>query len=227
MSDDGNTILYGYTPCGREVSYTRQQHRERHALKIAPSGKGKTISDANLSLQFIRPYHEEGERREDALFVIDPGGDHAWPLLLEDGCAKLGREFQYFHLGPNFLYTFDPLSSLRAIEDNPVRRAMIVAAGLDLLFEAGYGKSYWMRLSIADLIDAIERMEAMGEEPGLHALARAMEELRHENHRRKELSEALIALRPLLHYPQLKPQPGKPCVDLAKALEERKAVYFN
>jgi hypothetical protein len=227
MSDDGNTIFYGHTPCGREVSFSRQQHRERHALKIAQSGKGKSITDANLSLQFIQPYTEDGERREDALFVIDPGGEHAWPLLLEDGCRKVGRQFEYFHLGPNFRYTFDPLSSLRAIEDNPVRRAMIVAAGLDLLFEAGYGKSYWMRLSIADLIDAIERMEAMGEEPGLHALARAMEALRRENHRRKELSEALIALRPLLHYPQLTHQPGKPSIDIGRALEERTVTYFN
>jgi hypothetical protein len=209
------------------VSFTRQQHRERHALWVAGAGRGKSVSQANISLQLIEPYSENNEIRQDALFVIDHGGEHAWPHLLEEKCNELGRRFQYFHLAPDFHFTFDPLRSLQAIENNHVRRANIVGSGVDLLFEHGYGKSFWSRLSVAHLIDASEHIQAIGEPPGLHAFARALDALRRDRRRSRELSEALLALRPLLHYPQLTDCPGKPTIDIAESIDKGYVTYFN
>lgn len=221
-------IDYGVTASGERITYPRLLHDGKHVRYQGSSGSGKTTNLAYNVQQFLRPYRRDGVITRDYVQVLDFGGSGLMKNLLEEECQRLGVPFKCFHLERDFEFAFDPLISSGAFRGNAARQAMCVCSS----FEMSLGQAaerYFARVNVDVVGNAFAELEADGISiPELHQVAGKLKDMSQRPRFAKHAAEALFALGPLLHYPQLSLQNAEPTrrINIGESMDRAECVYF-
>jgi len=203
----------------RFLQFSDEQLAEKHFAICGRIGQRKTLCLVSILQQYIKlPGH--------AVIWIDLGGDQAAHWILRNAAYDAGKPFYLFSLGAHDCASWDPLLNTPAFSEDLTVAANGLAQGLRLEMGEGYGRTFWSRLSGAELNQAFDNLRAAGIElPSFEQLTLELRRLAETSRSRQHVSEAYLAADQILRYQALRERRTQELY-LGRAIEESAVVVF-
>lgn len=192
---------------------------ETHMAVIGRIGQRKTLFTLSLLKQFVK-------KKDHAVVYIDLGGDQAAYWILRETANAAGKPFYSFSLGNHDCSSWDMINNTPAFADNPRAAASGISMSMKLEHAEGYGRTFWSRLSVADINKALDNLAAAGNTlPSFKEFGAELKRIA-ESKRGNQTSEAHLAADQLLRYPAITQKRDNELY-LSKAFDEGAVVVFH
>lgn len=159
-----------------------------------------------------------------AFLFIDLGGDQFAFNALKQQAEAFFKEFRFLSLNPADDWdSLDPMEPIAGLDDIPLAVSHI-STFLGADYGEGWGRSFYLRMSLVMIADALQRLRAEGiTAPTLQDFVRSSPK---RGKRSSDYSEAQLAAELLLTYPQLQPSAwDHKQIHCNLALERGQVVY--
>ncbi|MCA9136279.1 MAG: TraM recognition domain-containing protein [Planctomycetales bacterium] len=138
---------------------------------------------------------------DHAVIFIDLGGDQAAFHTLKEAAERAGKPFYFFSLGAHDGCSWDPIRNTPAFADDYLAATNGIAQGLRLEYGEGFGRTFFARLSAAEINQAFENLLIAGNRtPTFLDLADELREIAKQTRSRNQISEAFLAADQLVRY---------------------------
>ncbi|MCA9262341.1 MAG: TraM recognition domain-containing protein [Planctomycetales bacterium] len=212
-------IVLGQLEDGRRLEFLEETLRELHNVIVGTTGQRKTVFLVSVLSQYVRFPNV-------SVVNIDLGGDQAAFWTLKEAADDAKKPFYFLSLGPHDSCSWDYLRNTPAFAEDLTAATMGTSQGMRLEYGEGYGRSFWSRLSGADINKAFDQLTAKGIVlPSFNDLCEELRLIAARSGRRQQVSEAYLAAEQLRRYAVLTERRERE-LWLGKAIEEGAVVYF-